>query len=333
MKLVSFYGENNQIRLGIQVDACIYDLHAINPHIPHTMETFLKMGERGMELARITERAIREGHFQELARKEYHLAAPVPYPTSLRDAYAFRQHVVTSRANRGLKMIPEFDAFPVFYFSNHMAVKGPGEIFCMPDHFQQLDFELEFAVVLNKGGKNIKAEEADEHIAGFMIMNDFSARKLQMEEMKLNLGPAKGKDFVTTLGPWLVTPDELEQRKTFTREGHVGIVYHLNMICRVNQREVSRGNTSDMDWTFAELIERISYGVEMFPGEVIGSGTVGTGCFLELNGTGKREDPDYAAQWLKPMDTVELEIEGLGKLVNTVFQEGDGHTILNRTGK
>src|SRR5690606_21273587 len=121
----------------------------------------------------------------------------------------------------------------------------------------------------------------------YMIMNDISARTLQMEEMKLNLGPAKGKDFATAIGPWLVTPDELELNKVFAPEGHKGSTYNLHMTCKVNDMQVSQGNLADMDWTFAEIIERVSYGVDVFPGDVIGSGTVGTGCFLELNGTGK----------------------------------------------
>ena len=110
-------------------------------------------------------------------------------------------------------MIPEFDQYPIFYFTNHNSIQGPGEVVCMPDHFEKLDFELEVAIVICKPGKNIKAEEADEYIGGFMIMNDLSARRLQMEEMLLNLGPAKGKDFATATGPMLVTPDELEEFK------------------------------------------------------------------------------------------------------------------------
>lgn len=328
MKLVSFYTVEGHTRLGMLDYGKVYDLHALNPHIPDTMGGFLSMGARAMDLARLTEREIKEGCFQEQALIDVPLAAPVPQPISFRDAYAFRQHVVTSRRNRGLDMIPEFDQFPVFYFSNHNAIQGPGPVLCMPDHFPRLDFELEVAVVLNKRGKNIKAEEADSYIAGYMILNDFSARNLQMEEMKLNLGPAKGKDFATTLGPWLVTPDELERHKIFAQDGHTGTAYSLDMICRVNNKEVSRGNTAEMDWTFAEIIERISYGVELAPGELIGSGTVGTGCFLELNGTGKREDPHYQEQWLVAHDTVELEISGLGILKNTILPAETSQTIL-----
>ncbi len=162
-----------------------------------------------------------------------------------------------------------------------------------------------------------------------MIMNDMSARRLQMEEMLLNLGPAKGKDFSTVLGPWLVTPDELAAFEIPAKENHTGKNWNLKMICTVNGKQVSEGNLGDMDWTFAEIIERASYGVDLYPGDVIGSGTVGTGCFLELNGTGKLNDPAYAEQWLQAGDIVEMDIDNLGKLSNTIVAEESDWSILN----
>jgi fumarylacetoacetate (FAA) hydrolase len=225
-------------------------------------------------------------------------------------------------------MIPEFDQYPIFYFTNHHSIQGPGDIRCMPDHFEKLDFELEAAIVISKHGRNIKAEYADEYIGGLMIMNDMSARRLQMEEMLLNLGPAKGKDFSTVIGPWLVTLDELVNFEIPPKENHTGKSWNLRMQCRVNGNQVSDGNVGDMDWTFAEIIERASYGVDLYPGDVIGSGTVGTGCFLELNGTGKLNDPDYAEQWLQAGDVVEMEIDGLGKLSNTIVAEESDWSIL-----
>jgi fumarylacetoacetate (FAA) hydrolase len=146
--------------------------------------------------------------------------------------------------------------------------------------------------------------------------------------MLLNLGPAKGKDFATTLGPWLVTLDELENFEIPPKNGHTGKSWSLTMTCRVNGVEVSRGNIGEMDWTFAELIERASYGVNLYPGDVIGSGTVGTGCFLELNGTGKLNDPGYREQWLQEGDAVELSIDGLGTLANSIQREEDDFSIL-----
>jgi fumarylacetoacetate (FAA) hydrolase len=260
----------------------------------------------------------------------YELLAPVPHPASCRDGYAFRQHVASARRNRGLEMIKEFDQYPIFYFTNHQAIYGPGPIYCMPDHFEKLDFELEVAIVIGKQGRNIKAVDADSYIKGYTIMNDMSARTLQMEEMLLNLGPAKGKDFATIIGPWLVTPDELERYKVAAKPGHIGNNYNLNMTCQVNGIEVSRGNMADMDWTFAEIIERASYGCNLYPGDVIGSGTVGTGCFLELNGTGLLNDKNYTPQWLQPGDEVEMEITGLGVLKNTIVAEETDWSILKQ---
>jgi fumarylacetoacetate (FAA) hydrolase len=149
-----------------------------------------------------------------------------------------------------------------------------------------------------------------------------------MEEMLLNLGPAKGKDFSTVIGPMLVTLDELQPYEVPCKEGHTGKSWNLTMTCRVNGVEVSRGNLADMDWTFAEIIERASYGANLMPGDVIGSGTVGTGCFLELNGTGKLNDPNYKEQWLQEGDEVEMAIDGLGILKNSIVKEEDDFSIL-----
>lgn len=225
-------------------------------------------------------------------------------------------------------MIPEFDQYPIFYFTNHHSIQGPGDVVCMPDHFEKLDFELEAAIVICKPGKNIRAADADEYIGGYMVMNDLSARRLQMEEMLLNLGPAKGKDFATTIGPFLVTPDELEPFKIPCKQGHTGNAYNLKMQCAVNGVQVSEGNLGDMDWTFAEIIERASYGVQLYPGDVIGSGTAGTGCFLELNGTGKLNNSDYKEQWLNEGDVVDMEIDALGLLTNTIKKDESDFSIL-----
>jgi fumarylacetoacetate (FAA) hydrolase len=149
-----------------------------------------------------------------------------------------------------------------------------------------------------------------------------------MEEMLLNLGPAKGKDFATATGPWLVTPDELEQFQIAAPAGHSGKAWSLKMACRINGQQVSHGNLADMSWTFAEIIERASYGVDLLPGDIIGSGTVGTGCFLELNGTGKLNDPGYQEQWIKEGDVVELEVEGLGILKNNFVLEDTTFSLL-----
>jgi fumarylacetoacetate (FAA) hydrolase len=329
MKLIS-YQLNNTISYGVLVNNELYSLPDINASFPDSMNAFLALEETGMEMARQTAKQIEAGTLVATPVSNYEILAPVPHPTSCRDGYAFRQHVEAARKNRGVEMIPEFDQYPIFYFTNHQAVEGPGPVYCMPDHFQQLDFELEIAIVIGKKGRNIKASEADAYIAGFTIMNDMSARKLQMEEMILNLGPAKGKDFSTVIGPWLVTPDELAQKVAPTKTGHTGLNYDLAMKCYVNDILVSSGNVKDMDWTFAEIIERCSYGVTLYPGDVIGSGTVGTGCFLELNGTGKRLDPNnYQPQWLQNGDRVTMTIDALGILENQIIAEDTNWSILS----
>ena len=328
MKLIS-YRLNNTISYGVLVNNELYSLPQIHAGLPASMNAFLALEEGGMEIARQAALQIEAGTLTATSVNNYEILAPVPNPTSCRDGYAFRQHVEAARKNRGVEMIPEFDQYPIFYFTNHQAVEGPGTIYCMPDHFQQLDFELEIAIVIGKKGRNIKASEADAYIAGYTIMNDMSARKLQMEEMLLNLGPAKGKDFSTVIGPWLVTPDELTQKVVPTKAGHTGLNYNLAMKCYVNDILVSSGNVKDMDWTFAEIIERCSYGVTLYPGDVIGSGTVGTGCFLELNGTGKRLDPNYPPQWLQNGDRVTLSIDNLGILENQIIAEETNWSILS----
>jgi fumarylacetoacetate (FAA) hydrolase len=332
MKLVSYIKDGHE-QLAVLINEIIYDTEVLHPELPGTMSMFLNYWEDAFPVAQAGELLLKEGtrtSNKGIALKDVQLLSPVPFPTSCRDGYAFRDHVAAARRNRKADMIPEFDQYPVFYFTNHHSIQGPGEIKCMPDHFEKLDFELEAAIVICRHGRNINAEDADQHIGGLMIMNDISARKLQMEEMLLNLGPAKGKDFATVIGPWLVTLDELEEFVIPPKENHTGKSWNLSMKCRVNDVQVSEGNLGDMDWTFAEIIERASYGVDLYPGDVIGSGTVGTGCFLELNGTGKLNDPDYQEQWLQPGDVVEMEIDGLGKLNNTIVAEEADWSILKQ---
>jgi fumarylacetoacetate (FAA) hydrolase len=329
MKLVTYLHQNTA-RLGILNYGVIADLHALDNSLPDNMRDFLVAGQEAMHKAMKLDADLKSNKITYTAIPENSttLLAPVPQPTSCRDGYAFRQHVAAARRNRGVPMIPEFDQYPIFYFTNHNAVQGPGDIYCMPDHFNKLDFELEAAIVVGKKGRNIKAAEADAYIAGYMIMNDMSARTLQMEEMLLNLGPAKGKDFSTVIGPYFVTPDELEAYKIPAKAGHVGNNYNLSMKCWVNGKLVSEGNVGDMDWTFAEILERCAYGVDILPGDVIGSGTVGTGCFLELNGTGLLNDKNFKPQWLQEGDVVEMEITGLGHLTNTIKKENTDFSLL-----
>jgi fumarylacetoacetate (FAA) hydrolase len=330
MKLVTYLKEEHD-RLAMCVDGILYDMDSIHPELPASMAMFLNYWDDYFPVAQNAEQRIKSGlksNVYTTTLADAALLPPIPFPASCRDAYAFRQHVEAARRNRKMDMIPEFDQFPVFYFTNHNSIQGPGEIVCMPDHFKQLDFELEAAIVICKPGKNIPAADADAYIGGLMIMNDISARTLQMEEMRLNLGPAKGKDFATIIGPMLVTLDELEAYEIPCPENHTGKAWNLTMTCAINGIQVSKGNMQEMTWTFAEIIERCSYGTQLFAGDIIGSGTVGTGCFLELNGSGKLTDDQYQEQWLKEGDVIEMEIEGLGKLTNTIVKDESDFSIL-----
>jgi 2-keto-4-pentenoate hydratase/2-oxohepta-3-ene-1,7-dioic acid hydratase in catechol pathway len=266
------------------------------------------LGDDGERLAQAGERAGREpaGVYDLSAVR---LLPPIPVPPSVRDFYAFEQHVRTARQKRGLEMEPDWYELPVFYFTNPAAILGPGDDVAVPPGSQQLDFELEVAAVVGLGGSDLDPETAGRHIAGFTVMNDWSARDLQRREMKLSLGPAKGKDFATSLGPLLVTPDELEPYRK-------GAAYDLAMTATVNGVEYSRASLADIYWSFGEMLAYASRGTRLVPGDVIGSGTCGTGCILELSLVHGEE----AYPWLKPGDEVALEVEHLGRLPSRVVE-------------
>ena len=233
--------------------------------------------------------------------KDY-LLAPIPHPLTFRDFYAFEQHVKTARAKRGLEVPAAWYELPVFYFSNPGSLVGHEHSVYAPAGSQELDYELELGLLIGKGGKDIPpTEQAWEHVAGFTIINDLSARDLQRKEMAVGLGPAKGKDFATAVGPYLVTLDEFQDR--IDQDGRVD----LEMLARVNGKELSRGNAKSMHFNWPQLIAQASRDAELYPGDLLGSGTVGSGCILELG-------PEHTGGWLKPGDVVELEIERLGIL-------------------
>jgi fumarylacetoacetate (FAA) hydrolase len=239
-----------------------------------------------------------------LSIEEVQFLSPLT-PHTLRDGYAFEQHVKTANKNRGREVPEEWYQFPVFYFTNPNAIFGHEDVIPYPLYTNAMDYELEVAVVIGKGGVNIKAENAEQHIFGYTIFNDWSARDIQRKEMAVGLGPAKGKDFASALGPVIVTRDAIADRAV----GRPG-VFDLSMAARVNGVEMSRGNFKDMHWSFGEIIARASDSVMLYPGDVIGSGTVGTGCLLELT--------KFQGPWLKHGDVVELEIERIGVLRNVV---------------
>ena len=231
---------------------------------------------------------------------------PVPFHVaSLRDFYAFEQHVMTCRAHRGLEMAPQWYQVPVFYFSNPVAIIGDGDPVWPPQGSSALDYELELACAIGTAARDLSADDsAMECVAGFTIMNDWSARDLQRAEMAIGLGPSKSKDFATSLGPRLVPFTEL---KDYYRDGRL----HLDMTAKVNGNQYSHGNAGNMYWTWPQLLAHASRDTELRPGDFLGSGTVGTGCILELT-------PEAVGGWLKMGDVVELTIERLGTLRNVV---------------
>ncbi len=313
MKLITFQYKKIT-RLGhLTENNRIIDLaSASHGQLPDNMLDFLEREEYNRLLAKkITANealaTLSLGHVKHLA--------PVPNPPSVRDGYTFRDHVVARRGGWGLDMIPEYDEFPVFYFTNHHAIIGPGDVAVMEAHLEKLDFEFEVAVVIGKYGRNIKAAEADEYIGGYTIMNDWSARGIQAKEVKLTQGPSKSKDFATSLGPYIVIRDELEMHRIPSEHGER---YDLTMKAYVNGEQVSEDNMKNMYWTFAQLIERASYGADLFPGEIIASGACRTGCLLESNSGGQGP-----GKWLETGDTVELTVDGLGTLKNKIVRRED----------
>jgi 2-keto-4-pentenoate hydratase/2-oxohepta-3-ene-1,7-dioic acid hydratase in catechol pathway len=268
--------------------------------VPAGMREFLEGEGTAMQQACRALEALEDGargpNDETLAYRpeEVRLLAPLPNPASLRDFYAFEQHVKKGFEKRGEPMPPEWYEIPVYYKSGHHNIIGTDEDVTWPSFTEKFDYELELAAVIGRKGRNIPAAEARAYIAGYTVMNDFSARDIQRQEMRVRLGPAKGKDWATALGPWLVTPDEIPDP------------YKLEMTARVNGETWSRGNSGCIYWKFEQMIEFLSRDDTIYPGDVIGSGTVGTGCGLELD------------RWVKRGDVMELEIEKIGVLRNRV---------------
>jgi 2-keto-4-pentenoate hydratase/2-oxohepta-3-ene-1,7-dioic acid hydratase in catechol pathway len=277
--------------------------------VPATLLDFLKGGKTSAALA--TEAldslraALKTGDIPQGIREEtllyapgeVKLKAPLPNPASVRDFYAFEKHVKKGFEKRGEPMPAEWYEIPVYYKSGRHNIIGTDEDVLWPSFTEKFDYELELAMVIGSEGRNVKAENAGRYIAGFTVMNDFSARDIQRREMKARLGPAKGKDWCTAIGPVLVTPDEL------------GNPYNLRMTARVDGELWSEGNSGSMYWKFEQMIEYLSKDDTILPGDLIGSGTVETGCGLELD------------RWVQPGSVMELEIERIGVLRNRVIRK------------
>ena len=281
-----------------------------NALLPSDMVAFIEAGDLSMEAAAKTlEWASNQGnaHTQKgttFARKlnDLVLLAPIPRPPLLRDFMGFETHLKNIYPKLGLEIPPEWYNIPVYYKGNTGSVSGHDSEIVMPSFAEEIDFEFEIAAVIGKGGINIPAEKAMDHVFGYMIYNDFSARAIQFQEMSVGLGPAKGKDFAGAhvLGPWIVTADEIDD------------IYNLKMVARVNGELYCDTHSSTNHWHFRDMIAHASMNEYICPGEVMGSGTVGHGSGIEGD------------KLLKSGDVIELEMEGIGILRNKVISAAPG---------
>ncbi|PIQ28878.1 fumarylacetoacetase [bacterium (Candidatus Blackallbacteria) CG17_big_fil_post_rev_8_21_14_2_50_48_46] len=300
MKLLSFQVKKSLPRAGLLTRHGVVDLAAASQQfltqaLPDQVLQVLRQDPGLVQTQHLADWIESQDSFLALALENVSLCPPVLFPGAMLDFYTFEQHVATCRAKRGLEVVPEWYQYPVYYNGNPRALVGHGVDVFFPKAETKRDYELELAIIIGKEGRDIPRESAHEYIAGYTILNDWSARAIQAEVMKVGLGPAKGKDFASSLGPWLVTPDE------------IGDPRDLTMVARVNGEEWSRGNSGSSYYRFEEMIAFASEGVTLYPGDLLGSGTVGTGCGLELG------------KFLQPGDWVELEIEKIGTLANRVF--------------
>jgi 2-keto-4-pentenoate hydratase/2-oxohepta-3-ene-1,7-dioic acid hydratase in catechol pathway len=263
------------------------------------------LGDDGERLARAGERVTTDPA-SVIAVDQVRLLPPIPRPPAVRDFMTFQQHIEVIRKARGLEVPRQFFEFPVFYFTNPRALVGAHDPVPVPPGCQWLDFECEIAAVISREGKNLNPEAAWDHIAGFCLFNDWSARDVQFYEMEMQLGPAKGKDTATTLGPWLVTKDEIASYRK-------GTGYDLTMVVSVNGKEYGRDQWCNAYWSFGEIIAYASRGTWVSTGDVLGSGTCGRGCLAEL-----RTYDAAAYPWLKIGDEVVYEVERLGRIANRV---------------
>jgi 2-keto-4-pentenoate hydratase/2-oxohepta-3-ene-1,7-dioic acid hydratase in catechol pathway len=261
----------------------------------------------------LVEVAMRRGEVQRYVQRvasfdEVKFLAPVVSPPTVRDFMAFEQHVKVAVESTGKSVDPLWYEMPVFYFSNPGAVLGPGDEVVFPSHAKSWDFELEVGCVIGAAIRDADPEDASvmDQIAGFTLLNDWSARDIGSREMRLGLGPAKAKDFATSLGPWLATPDEFSTEPAGR--------FDERLTATVNGTRYSDDTTASMHFSWLDLIARASQGVSLLPGDVLGSGTCGTGCLLELRITHGRE----MYPWLRPGDVVSISSPTLGVLTNTV---------------
>lgn len=277
-----------------------------------TLDDHLRLGLRVEALTDLVERFAGADADEEAisAADELRFGPPILQPPTFRDFYAFEEHVGTMWRRRGQEIPEAWFRLPIFYFGNVSEVRGPGDPVWAPRGCAELDYELEVAALIDTPAVDLSAERGEEAIGGYLILNDWSARDLQREETSVRLGPAKGKDFATSIGPWLVTPDELADRRS-------GKGYDLAMQASVNDQQTSGGQWSSTAFSFGEMVARASADVRLRPGDLLGSGTVGTGCLLEIG-------EERLGRWLQPADVVTLSIERLGSLVTPIVERPAG---------
>lgn len=318
MKLVSYLKDEHD-QLAMLENDLLYDADLLHMELPSSMSMFLNFWEDNYVLGLKIQQAIKDkriGKEKGFPVEDAHLLAPIPFPASCRRNYIFKNNT---------------EQYPRFYFSNHHSIQGAGSVMCMPDHFHQLDFVPSIAIIISKLGRNIPAEEADEYIGGFMIMNVFTAHNFNSDAIQPN--DAGKNDFSITTGPYFVTPDELVEFEAPAKEGHVGKTWNLNMKCSINDKQISELNLSDMNCTFAELVEQASYGATLFPGDIISNGVIHSGCLYELNSAEKSGDENPPTEWLQEGDVVEIEVNALGILINTIEKEESDFSLIKKENR
>jgi len=303
MKLVTFKNKEGHSRAGWLKGDAVVDMNAVsNGALPADMLGFI---DRHEEYFAIIKNLKLEETVPTHSLNEVQLLAPLPNPRSFRDYIGFEQHMLNASAKFGHTIGQAWYEIPIFYFTNHHAIYGPEEEIKRPARETKLDIELEMAVIIGKMGKDIQAHEADDYIFGYTVFNDWTARAIQRREMEVPLGPHKGKDFANAIGPCIVTKDEMNQYM-----GDNGR-FNLRMTAKINDNLICDGNYNTVYYTFGQMIERAAENnVTLYPGDILGSGTVGWGSLIENNFEVYRP--------LEPGDVVELEIEGIGILRNKV---------------
>lgn len=316
MKLVTFLNKDQESRIGWLKGDSVVDMRLASEKLPTDMLAFIDNHEEYFQI--IKGLGDVEPHY---SLEELKLLSPLPNPRSIRDYIGFEMHMLNASRSFGHTVGEAWYEMPIFYFTNHHNVFGPNDEIKRPAKETKLDIELEIACIIGKKGSDIKKEEAKNYIFGYTIFNDWTARATQKVEMTIPLGPHKGKDFANAFGPYIVTSDEFEQYEVPFSESYFEAPlkvpteqdarFDVKMTSRINGVTICEGNYKTVHHTFGQMLERASEnGVNIMPGDILGSGTVGWGSLIENNFSVHRP--------LEPGDEVELEIEGIGILRNTV---------------